>query len=92
ECPKTVENFCTHARNGYYDRCIFHRVIKGFMIQTGDPNGDGTGVTKQREGHAGKETGWKGEITEAREDREEQSLKSEKKNSSKAVDEPLESH
>ncbi|PHJ26052.1 peptidylprolyl isomerase domain-containing protein [Cystoisospora suis] len=43
ECPKTVENFCTHARNGYYDRCIFHRVIKGFMIQTGDPNGDGTG-------------------------------------------------
>ncbi|KFG58799.1 peptidylprolyl isomerase domain-containing protein [Toxoplasma gondii RUB] len=43
ECPKTVENFCTHARNGYYDQCIFHRVIKGFMIQTGDPNGDGTG-------------------------------------------------
>ncbi|PFH36130.1 peptidylprolyl isomerase domain-containing protein [Besnoitia besnoiti] len=43
ECPKTVENFCTHARNGYYDHCIFHRVIKGFMIQTGDPNGDGTG-------------------------------------------------
>lgn len=43
ECPKTVENFTTHARNGYYDNLIFHRVIKGFMIQTGDPNGDGTG-------------------------------------------------
>ncbi|KAF0696844.1 Aste57867_12424 [Aphanomyces stellatus] len=43
ECPRTVENFCTHARNGYYDGCLFHRVIKNFMIQTGDPLGDGTG-------------------------------------------------
>lgn len=43
ECPKTVENFTVHARNGYYDNMLFHRVIKGFMIQTGDPNGDGTG-------------------------------------------------
>ncbi|EGD80149.1 peptidyl-prolyl cis-trans isomerase [Salpingoeca rosetta] len=43
ECPKTVENFVTHARNGYYDNHLFHRVIKGFMIQTGDPFGDGTG-------------------------------------------------
>lgn len=43
ECPRTVENFTTHARNGYYDNVIFHRVIKGFMIQTGDPMGDGTG-------------------------------------------------
>lgn len=43
ECPKTVENFTTHARNGYYDGLVFHRVIKGFMIQTGDPLGDGTG-------------------------------------------------
>mmetsp|Transcript_20904 Transcript_20904/g.31181 ORF Transcript_20904/g.31181 Transcript_20904/m.31181 type:complete len:633 (-) Transcript_20904:535-2433(-) len=41
--PKTVENFVTHARNGYYDDVVFHRVIKGFMIQTGDPLGDGTG-------------------------------------------------
>ncbi|KAL1921120.1 uncharacterized protein VTP21DRAFT_10836 [Calcarisporiella thermophila] len=41
--PKAVENFVTHARNGYYDNVIFHRVIKGFMIQTGDPLGDGTG-------------------------------------------------
>ncbi|XP_019056376.1 PREDICTED: peptidyl-prolyl cis-trans isomerase CYP71 isoform X2 [Tarenaya hassleriana] len=43
ECPKTVENFTTHCRNGYYDNLIFHRVIRGFMIQTGDPLGDGTG-------------------------------------------------
>lgn len=43
ECPKTVENFVTHARNGYYDGLLFHRVIKGFMVQTGDPKGDGTG-------------------------------------------------
>eukprot|EP00250_Pteridium_aquilinum_P011322 c19990_g2_i1 orf=539-2413(-) len=43
ECPRTVENFTTHCRNGYYDNLIFHRVIKGFMVQTGDPLGDGTG-------------------------------------------------
>lgn len=43
ECPKTVENFCVHSRNGYYNSHIFHRVIKGFMIQTGDPLGTGTG-------------------------------------------------
>jgi len=43
ETPRTIENFCGHARSGYYDNVIFHRVIKGFMIQTGDPLGDGTG-------------------------------------------------
>uniref|UniRef100_A0A183C100 peptidylprolyl isomerase n=1 Tax=Globodera pallida TaxID=36090 RepID=A0A183C100_GLOPA len=41
--PKTVENFCTHARRGYYNGHAFHRVIKSFMIQTGDPTGRGTG-------------------------------------------------
>jgi len=42
ECPKTVENITTHCRKVYYDEVIFHRGIKGFMIQTGDPLGDGT--------------------------------------------------
>ncbi|KAG0141161.1 hypothetical protein CROQUDRAFT_664216 [Cronartium quercuum f. sp. fusiforme G11] len=41
--PKTVENFVGHAQSGYYDGVIFHRIIKKFMIQTGDPLGDGTG-------------------------------------------------
>ncbi|KAG2411935.1 peptidyl-prolyl cis-trans isomerase cypE [Aspergillus terreus] len=41
--PKAVENFVTHARNGYYNNTIFHRVIRKFMIQGGDPLGDGTG-------------------------------------------------
>lgn len=43
DVPKTVENFCVHAKNGFYNGHIFHRVIKGFMIQTGDPTGTGTG-------------------------------------------------
>ncbi|XP_014103571.1 peptidylprolyl isomerase domain and WD repeat-containing protein 1 [Bactrocera oleae] len=43
ECPKTVENFCVHSKNGYFNGHIFHRVIKGFMVQTGDPTGTGTG-------------------------------------------------
>ena len=41
--PKTVENFITHAENGYYDGIIFHRIIKDFMIQGGDPTGTGMG-------------------------------------------------
>ena len=41
--PKAVENFVTHSKNGYYSNTIFHRVMRKFMIQGGDPLGDGTG-------------------------------------------------
>ena len=43
DAPKTTENFITLAEKGYYDGVIFHRVIKGFMIQGGDPTGTGRG-------------------------------------------------
>jgi len=43
EVPKTVENFVTLTKKGFYDGLIFHRVIPKFMIQTGDPKGNGTG-------------------------------------------------
>ena len=43
QCPKTVENFTTHAKNGYYEGIIFHRVINNFMIQGGDHTGTGRG-------------------------------------------------
>lgn len=43
KAPQTVSNFVTLARSKFYDGLIFHRVIPGFMIQTGDPQGNGTG-------------------------------------------------
>ena len=43
EAPNTVNNFVFLAREGFYDGVPFHRVIRGFMIQTGDPTGTGTG-------------------------------------------------
>ncbi|KAG0088368.1 Peptidyl-prolyl cis-trans isomerase-like 1 [Podila epicladia] len=43
EAPKTTYNFLQLAKEGYYDNTIFHRVIKNFMIQGGDPTGTGGG-------------------------------------------------
>jgi cyclophilin family peptidyl-prolyl cis-trans isomerase len=43
DAPKTVDNFLKLSRDGFYDGVIFHRIIKDFMIQGGDPDGTGTG-------------------------------------------------
>lgn len=43
DAPKTVMNFATLSKNGYYDNLTFHRVEPGFVIQGGDPNGNGSG-------------------------------------------------
>lgn len=43
DAPKTVTNFATLAKNGYYDNLTFHRVVDGFVIQGGDPTGSGSG-------------------------------------------------
>ncbi|KAF5385705.1 hypothetical protein D9757_005503 [Collybiopsis confluens] len=45
QAPKAVENFVGHSRSGFFEGIVFHRVIPKFMIQTGDPLGDGTGGT-----------------------------------------------
>ena len=47
EAPVTVQNFMDLADAGFYDGLTFHRIIDGFMIQGGDPNGDGTGGSDQ---------------------------------------------
>jgi len=43
DAPKTVENFVTLAKKGYYDGLTFHRVVPNFVVQGGDPKGNGTG-------------------------------------------------
>ncbi|CAL1277877.1 unnamed protein product [Larinioides sclopetarius] len=44
-CPKACENFLALSASSYYDGCLFHRNIKGFIVQTGDPTGTGKGGT-----------------------------------------------
>jgi len=46
--PVTVENFVTLVSNGFYDGLTFHRIIDGFMMQGGDPDGDGTGGSENK--------------------------------------------
>ncbi len=43
DAPKTVENFVTLAKKGFYDGLTFHRVVPDFVVQGGDPNGNGSG-------------------------------------------------
>lgn len=43
DAPRTVKSFATHSKQGYYNGLVFHRVEPGFVVQGGDPNGNGTG-------------------------------------------------
>ncbi|MBP2622867.1 peptidylprolyl isomerase [Streptococcus oricebi] len=58
--PLAVENFLTHAKEGYYNGISFHRVIKDFMIQSGDPKGDGSGGQSIWQGKDTKKDSGKG--------------------------------
>ena len=57
--PKTVENFVKLVNDGFYDGLTFHRVKPGFMIQGGDPNGDGTGGSDETLYGEFANNGWK---------------------------------
>lgn len=64
--PLAVENFLTHAKEGYYNGVLFHRVISDFMIQSGDPKGDGTGgesIWKNKDKSIDSSNGFKNEIS-----------------------------
>lgn len=64
--PLAVENFLTHAKEGYYNGVIFHRVINDFMIQTGDPKGNGTGgesIWKGKDSSKDSGSGFKNEYS-----------------------------
>ncbi|MDR1567749.1 MAG: peptidylprolyl isomerase [Streptococcaceae bacterium] len=66
QAPLAVENFVTHAKEGYYNNTIFHRVINEFMIQGGDPKGNGTGgesIWKGKDTKKDNGNGFKNEIS-----------------------------
>lgn len=61
--PETVKNFLSLVSEGFYDGLIFHRVIPGFMIQGGDPNGTGMGGSKQNIKGEFSANGFKNDLT-----------------------------
>lgn len=63
QAPKTVENFVVHSKEGFYNGLTFHRVIDGFMIQGGDPEGTGMGGYSIYKDAEGKPTGFEDEFT-----------------------------
>jgi peptidyl-prolyl cis-trans isomerase A (cyclophilin A) len=67
QAPLAVANFLGHAKEGYYNGTIFHRIIKGFMIQGGDPEGTGAGgqsIWKGKDGAKDSGNGFKNEISD----------------------------
>ena len=64
--PKTVENFEKLVSEGFYDGLTLHRIIKGFMIQGGDPKGNGTGDSKVKIPGEFKSNGWDNPISHKR--------------------------
>lgn len=64
--PLTVENFIELANDGYYDGLVFHRVIQGFMIQGGCPDGTGTGGPGHQIKGEFKKNGWDNPISHTR--------------------------
>ena len=66
KAPITVQNFVDLAKSGFYDGLTFHRIIKGFMIQGGDPNGNGTGGSDKTVKGEFKDNGVKNNIKHKR--------------------------
>ncbi len=66
QAPITVKNFVSLARDGFYDGLTFHRVVENFMIQGGDPNGDGTGGSGKTIKGEFKNNGVQNEISHTR--------------------------